>query len=63
MNTILYINFFLSSVCFRLLPTDVAWDNFFILFKSGNSIGILFWKNGAGHRHNGSNFLMIRYNG
>ena len=32
----------LSSVSFRLLLTDVAWDNFFMLFVSGNCIG-LFW--------------------
>ena len=40
---------FLSSVCFSLLPTDVAWDNLF-LFMSGNDIGIFLWKNGAGHQ-------------
>ena len=35
---------------------------FFILFISGNCIGILFWKNGTGHCHNGCNFFMIRCN-
>ena len=34
----------LSSVCFCLLTTDVAWDNFFLLFVSGNCIGIFFGK-------------------
>ena len=53
----------LSSVCFRLLPTDVAWDNFFLLFMSGNCIGIHFWQNGSGHRHNGCNLFMIHCNG
>ena len=33
---------FLSSFCFRLLLTDIAWDNFFVFFVSGNCIGI-FW--------------------
>ena len=31
MDTILDMKkVFLSSVCFRLLPTDVAWDNIFL---------------------------------
>ena len=29
MDSILDMNKNLSSVCFRLFPTDVAWDNFF----------------------------------
>ena len=30
MDTILYMKtLFLYSVCFCLLPTDVAWDNFY----------------------------------
>ena len=54
MDTILDMTkVFLSSVCFRLFATDVAWDNFFLFFVSGNYIGILFWQNGAGHRYNG----------
>ena len=43
MDTILDMKiFFLSSVCFRLLPTYIAWDNFFLLFISGNFIGVFF---------------------
>ena len=54
MDTILDMKkVFLSSVCFCLLPTDVAWDNVFLLFMPGNFIGVLFCKNGACHRHNG----------
>ena len=34
----------MSSVFFRLLPTDVSWDNIFIFFMSGNCIGIFFNK-------------------
>ena len=65
MDTILDMTkVFLSSVCFRLLRTDVAWDNiFFLLFIPGNCIGIFFWKNGAGHRYNGCNLFMIQCNG
>ena len=64
MDTILdIIKVFLSSVCFSLVPTDFAWDNIFVLFMSGNYIGIFFWKNGAGHRHNGFNLFMIQCNG
>ena len=60
MDTILDMTkVFLSSVCFRLFPTDVACENIFFLFVSGNYIGISFWKVGAGHRHNGCNFSMI----
>ena len=33
---------FLSSACFRLLWTDVARETF-VLFMSGNCIGIFFW--------------------
>ena len=54
---------FLSSVCFRLFPTDVACDNIFILFVSGNYIGISFWQDGAGQRHNGYNFSKTQCNG
>ena len=38
-------NWFLSSVCFRLLPTDVAWDNI-VFFCSCRVIALayLFWK-------------------
>ena len=36
---------------------------FFLLFISGNCIGILFWENGAGHRRNGCNFFIILCNG
>ena len=35
---------------------------FFLLFMSCNFIGILFWKNGAGHWHNGCNLFMIQHN-
>ena len=35
---------FLSSFCFCLLPTDVAWDIFSPLFMLGNCIGICFGK-------------------
>ena len=64
MDTILVmINFFLSSVCFCLFPTDAAWDNIFSLVVSGNYIGIFFWKNGAGQRQNGCNYFMIQWNG
>ena len=53
MDTILDMeNVFLYSVCFSLLPTDVVWDNFFLLFVPGNCIGIYFWRYGAGHIHN-----------
>ena len=62
MDTILDVTkVFLSSVCFLLFPTDVACDNF--LFVSGNYIGILFWLDGASHRHSGFNFYMIQCNG
>ena len=31
MDTIFYMKLlYLSSVCFSLLPTDVAWDNIFL---------------------------------
>ena len=36
---------------------------FFLLFVPGYYIGISFWKDCAGHRHNGCNFYMIKYNG
>ena len=50
MDTILDMKkVFLYYVCFCLLPKDVAWGNIFLLFMSGNCIGILFWENGAGH--------------
>ena len=59
MDTILDVKkVFLSSVCFLLFPTDVACDKLF-WFVLGNYIGISFWKDGAGHRHNGCNFSMI----
>ena len=51
---------FLSSVCFLFFPTDVAFENIFLLFVSGYYIGISFWQDGAGHRHNGCNFYMIQ---
>ena len=64
MDTILDMTkVFLSSVCFRLFPTDVAWDNIFLLFVSGNYIGILFLQDGSGHRHIGCNLYMIQCNG
>ena len=51
MDTILDIEkVFVYSVCFSLLPTDVAWGNIFILFMLGNCIGVFFSKNGAGHK-------------
>ena len=37
---------YLSSVSFSSLPTDVAWDFFFM---SGNCIVICVWENGAGY--------------
>ena len=62
MDTILDMTkVFLSFVCFRLFPTDVACE--FFLFVSGNYIRISFWQDGAGHRHNGCNFSMIQRNG
>ena len=64
MDTILDMRkVFMYYFCLRLLPTDVAWDNVFLLFMSGNFIVIFFWKNGAGHRHNGCNLFMIKCNG
>ena len=36
---------------------------YFFLFVSDNYIGISFWQDGAGHRHNGCNFSMIQCNG
>ena len=64
MDTILDMTkVFLSSVCFLLFPTDVACDNILFFFVSGNYIGISFWQDGAGHRHNGCNFSMIQCNG
>ena len=65
MDTILDVTIvFLSSVCFLLFPTDVACDNIcFVLLVLGNYIGISFWQDGAGHRHNGCNFSMIQCNG
>ena len=62
MDTILDMTKNLSSACFCLLLTDAAWDNIFLLFILGNCIVILFWKNGAGHRHNGYNLFMIQCN-
>ena len=61
MDTILDMTkVFLSSVCFCLLPTDVAWDNIlFLLFMLGNCIGISFWKNGTSHHHNLCNLFLI----
>ena len=44
MDTILDMKKNLFSVCFRLLPTDVVWDNIFSFFMSGNCIGIFFGK-------------------
>ena len=65
MDTILDMTkVFLSSVCFLLFSTDVACDNILLLlFVLGNCIGISFWQDGAGHRHNGCNFYMIQCNG
>ena len=64
MDTILDMaKVFLSSVFFRFFPIDVACDNFFLLFVSGYYIGISFWQDGAGPRHNGCNFSMIQFNG
>ena len=64
MDTILDMKkVFLSSVCFRLFPTDVACDTIFLLFVSDYYIGISFWQDGAGHRHNGCNFSTIKCNG
>ena len=41
MDTILDMTkLFLSSACFCLLPTDVTWDNFFLLLMSDNCVGI-----------------------
>ena len=43
MDTILDMTkYFLSSVCFCLLLTDVAWDNIFLLLILGNFIGNYF---------------------
>ena len=63
MDTILDMtNVFLSSVCFCLLPIDAAWGN--IVFFSCRVIALaFFWKNSAGHRHNGCNLLMFQCNG
>ena len=64
MDTILDMTkVFLSYFYFRLFTIDVACDNIFLLFVSGYYIGISFWQDGAGHRHNGSNFSMIQCNG
>ena len=49
----------LSSVCFCLYPIDVACDNIFPLFVSGYYIGISFFQDSAGHRHNGCNLSML----
>ena len=66
MDTILNMKtVFLSSICFHLLLNNVTWDNIFLLFMSGNCIGMFFGGNGACHCHNGCNFFMIqcgRYN-
>ena len=45
MDTILDMTVsFLSSVYFRLLKTDVAWEIILCLSMSGNCIGMLFGK-------------------
>ena len=36
--------FFLSSVCFCLVPTDVSWAYIFSFVHAGNCIGIFFGK-------------------
>ena len=54
---------FMPYVCFRLFSTDFACENIFLLFVSSYYIGISFWQDGAGHRHNGYNFSIIQYNG
>ena len=54
----------LSSVCFRLLTTDVAWDNiFFFCLCREITLAYLFCQDGTVHRHNGCNFFMIQCNG
>ena len=47
MDTILDMKKILSSVCFSFLPTDVVWDNFFLLFVSVSCIGIFLEGGGA----------------
>ena len=64
MDTILDMTkVFLSSVCLVYFQQMLHGTICFLLFASGNYIGILFWKNCAGHRHNGCNFFMIQCNG
>ena len=64
MDTILDMKkVFVSSVCFSLLPTDVAGDHFFILFISGNCIGICFGKMAPVTNYNGGNLFRIQFNG
>ena len=63
MDTILGMKkVFLSSVCFSLLPTGVAWDNF-VLFFSGNCIGIFSGEMVPVTNQNGQNLFMIWCNG
>ena len=54
---------FMSSVCFSLLTTDVAWDNIF-LFCSCQVIALAccFGKMVPVTNHNGGNLFMIRFN-
>ena len=45
MDTIFYIkHLFLSSVCFSLLPTDVAWDNFLFFSCQVTALAYCFGK-------------------
>ena len=60
MDTILDMKKIMSSVCFLLLLTDVAWDNIFDLFMSGNCISVFFGEMTPVTNQNGGNFFMIR---
>ena len=53
---------FLSSVCFSLLPTNVAWDNSFFPCQV-IALAYLFGKLAPVTIHNGGNSPTIRCNG
>ena len=64
MDTILDMKkVFLSSVCFSLLTTDVAWDNIVLFFSClVIALAYLFGKMAPVTKDNGFFFFMIRCN-
>ena len=62
MDTILDMKKVFCLLFVFVYTQQMLYVTIFFLFVSDYYIGISFWQDGAGHRHNGCNFSMIQCN-